>query len=195
MDSSVRQTLHLVTLSATLLCATVPARSSAAFDNSAPPKVGDQAPDFELVSLGGEKIRLSTIARQGRVAVIVLRGYPCYQCTICSRQVRQFTERGSDFEAARAEVVMIYPGPAHNLKERAAEFVRGRDFPKNFHLVLDPDFKFTNAWGLRWNAPRETAYPSTFVVARDGKVRFAKISKSHGGRAAVSEVIAALNVK
>jgi hypothetical protein len=33
------------------------------------------------------------------------------------------------------------------------------------------------------------------VVDRNRKVRFAKISKSHGGRAAVSEVLAALGEK
>jgi thioredoxin-dependent peroxiredoxin len=193
MHSSVRPALPLVILLATVLCATtVRAQSSASSSPLAPPKVGDQAPDFELASLSGKKVRLSTVARQGPVAVIVLRGYPGYQCPICSRQVRQFAERGKDFEAAGAEVLMIYPGPAYNLKERAAEFVRGRDLPSNFDLLLDPDFAFTNAWRLRWNAPRETAYPSTFALDRDRKIRFAKISKSHGGRAAVNEVIAAL---
>ena len=124
-----------------MLCATtVRAQSPDAGNPSAPPKVGDQTPDFELVSLSGKKVRLSTVARHGPVAVIVLRGYPGYQCPVCSRQVRQFAERGKDFEAAGAEVLMIYPGPAHNLKERAAEFVRGRDLPNNFDLLLDPDF-------------------------------------------------------
>jgi peroxiredoxin Q/BCP len=196
MHASVRKSLQLVTLSGALTLATaVEAQSPRADENSAPPKVGDPAPDFELVGLGGETVRLSKVASHGPVAVIVLRGYPGYQCPICSRQVRQFTERGKEFEAAGAEVLMIYPGPAHDLKQRAAEFARGRDLPKNFHLLLDPDFEFTNAWRLRWNAPRETAYPSSFVVNRDGKVRFAKISKSHGGRATVSEVLAALSEK
>jgi peroxiredoxin Q/BCP len=196
MHAPVRKSLQVVTLSAALTLATaVQAQSPRTDENSAPPKVGDQAPDFELVGLGGETVRLSTAASHGPVAVIVLRGYPGYQCPICSRQVRQFTERGREFEAAGAEVVMVYPGPAHDLKQRAAEFARGHDLPKNFHLLLDPDFQFTNAWRLRWNAPRETAYPSSFVVDVNRKVRFAKISKSHGGRAAVNEVLAALSDK
>ena len=60
-------------------------------------------------------------------------------------------------------------------------------------LLLDPDYSFTNAYGLRWDAPRETAYPSTFVIDTDGTVRYAKISKSHGDRAEVSDVIKALD--
>jgi len=58
--------------------------------------------------------------------------------------------------------------------------------------VLDPDYVFTNLYGLRWDAPRETAYPSTFVVDSLGVVRFSKISRSHGGRASVDEVLQAV---
>ena len=49
-----------------------------------------------------------------------------------------------------------------------------------------------NAYGLRWDAPNETAYPSTFIVHRDGLIRFAKVSRTHGGRASATEVLAAL---
>ena len=72
--------------------------------------------------------------------------------------------------------------------------------PKNFDpalcdeviMVTDPDYKFTEAYGLRWNAPRETAYPSTFVIDRKGTVRFAKVSKSHGDRSSAAEILKTL---
>ncbi len=197
MRLTVVRTMQFVAISAALAFAATAAQAQSSGDSerSAPPKVGDRAPDFELLALGGDKVRLSTIAKHGPVAVVVLRGYPGYQCPVCSRQVRQFAERGKQFEDAGAEVLMIYPGPAHDLQKRAAEFAQGRDLPKNFHLLLDPDYEFTNAWHLRWNAPRETAYPSTFVVDTDRMIRFAKISKSHGGRAAANEVLGALTTK
>ena len=47
-------------------------------------------------------------------------------------------------------------------------------------------------WVFVWDAPRETAYPSTFVIDQGGVIRFAKVSKSHGGRAATGEVLKAL---
>ena len=90
-----------------------------------------------------------------------------------------------------AQVVMVYPGPA----ERAREFTKDWTLPTHFHLVLDPDYTFTNAWHLRWDEPMETAYPSTFVIGTDGKVRFAKVSKTHGGRSSVDEVLSALEAK
>lgn len=60
-------------------------------------------------------------------------------------------------------------------------------------LVTDPDYIFTNSWGLRWDAPRETAYPSTFVIDRKGVVRFTKISKTHGDRANPADILKAVS--
>ena len=45
-------------------------------------------------------------------------------------------------------------------------------------------------YNLRWNAANETAYPSTFVFDRQGVVRFAKISKSHGDRSSAVDILA-----
>ena len=95
----------------------------------------------------------------------------------------------AEFEKAGASLVMIYPGPADLLADHAKEFQGAKEFPKHFHYVIDPDYAFTNAWGLRWEAPRETAYPSTFVVGKDLKVKFGMTSTSHGGRARAADVL------
>ena len=86
---------------------------------------------------------------------------------------------------------MVYPGPAEDLKAHAKEFLemKGKQWPKDFTFVLDPDYTMVNAYGLRWDAPRETAYPSTFVLDKNGVVRFEKISHSHGGRAKAADVL------
>ncbi len=52
-----------------------------------------------------------------------------------------------------AQVLMVYPGPADQLKAHAAEFLTNRQWPANFLYVLDPDYAFTNAYGLHWEAP------------------------------------------
>lgn len=160
---------------------------------AAPPGLGDKAPDFALQSLRGQTVRLSQFTAQGPVALIVLRGFPGYQCPICNRQVHEFLGEAKAFAGAGAQVVMIYPGPGQDLKARAQEFAADKTFPDNFHLLLDPDYQFTNLYQLRWNAPNETAYPSTFLIDRQGVVFFAKISNSHGGRTTAAEVLDALN--
>lgn len=160
---------------------------------AAPPVVGDKAPDFALQSLRGQTVRLSQLTARGPVALIVLRGFPGYQCPICNRQVHEFLGEAKAFAGAGAQVVMIYPGPGQDLRSRAEEFTADKTFPDHFNLLLDPDYQFTNLYQLRWDAPKETAYPSTFLIDRRGLVFFAKISNSHGGRTTAVEVLDALN--
>ena len=74
-------------------------------------------------------------------------------------------------------------------QDKAEDFVTGITLPENVHFVLDPGLLVVNQYGLRWNAPDETAYPSTFVFDKDGVIRFAKISHEHGDRSAASDVL------
>ncbi len=64
-----------------------------------------------------------------------------------------------------------------------------RNLPSNFEMLLDPNYKFTSLYGLRWNAPNESAYPSTFLIDQNGVLFFSKIVKGHGGRATAAEVL------
>jgi peroxiredoxin len=157
-----------------------------------PPQVGEEAPDFQLQNLQGETFTLHELTAKSPVVLLVLRGWPGYQCPICSRQVGEFITKQADFTKAGAEVVMIYPGPADLLAEHAKEFQGDRSFPANYHYLIDPDYTFTNAWGLRWEAPRETAYPSTFLIGTDHKIKFGMTSTSHGGRASADTVLGEL---
>lgn len=156
------------------------------------PKVGDEVKDFELPVLGGKTAKLSDLVKDGPVVLVVLRGNPGYQCPICTTQFAWFRKNAEDFKAAGVKVFFVYPGPSDMLKEKASEFVRGKDYPDHFIFLLDPDYTFTTAYGLRWDAKNETAYPSTFVIGKDRKVTFAKVSTTHGGRVPAADVLKVL---
>jgi peroxiredoxin len=163
-----------------------------ASEGTAAPRTGDAAPDFTLPTTGGNPVRLSSLLSRGPVVLVVLRGYPGYQCPICNRQVQQFLSNAAAFAEAGAQVLFVYPGPSEGLDAKAGEFVADKKLPPHFRFALDPDYSFTTSYRLRWNAPRETAYPSTFVLDRNGKVMFAKTSNSHGGRVSASDVLGIL---
>jgi peroxiredoxin Q/BCP len=170
-----------------LLCSTLALAVTAA----EPPKFGDKAPDFTLKTLDDQTVHLSDLTAKGNVVLVVLRGWPGYQCPICDRQVHDFAASAADFAKAGAQLIFVYPGPADGLKGHAEEFktMKGRQWPNDFTYVLDPDYAMVNAYGLRWDAPHETAYPSTFVLNNKGTVRFAKISHTHGDRTSAKEVL------
>ena len=125
--------------------------------------------------------------------LVVLRGYPGYQCPYCVRQVHDFVENAGKFAADGARVLLVYPGPPAELDQHAKEFLAKQNpLPENVHLVIDPDYTFTNKYGLRWDAPHETAYPSTFLIDRHGNVFFRMISTGHGDRSTAADILAEL---
>ena len=154
------------------------------------PSVGSKAPDFTLATPTGHSIRLSTQHSGSSLVVVVLRGFPGYQCPYCQRQVHDFIEHAAEFAAKKASVLLVYPGPPADLGQRANEFLATQSkLPSNVVLVIDPDYKVTNLYGLRWDAPHETAYPSTFIVDRNGTIQFEKISHSHGDRISAQDAL------
>jgi len=159
------------------------------------PAVGDDVSDFSAETPAGEAVLLSNLNSNGPVVMIVLRGFPGYQCPICTKQVAGFMSKAEEFKKAGANILLVYPGPAHKLKEHANEFVKGKTLPDNFTLVLDPDYNLVNHFGLRWDKKGETAYPSTVIVDKSSKITFVKISKSHGDRTSAGEVLKSLGEK
>ena len=157
-----------------------------------PPAVGETAPNFTLNTLDAKQVELKQLTAKSPVVLVVLRGWPGYQCPLCTRQVNDFVPHAAEFTSAGAQVLMVYPGPTQNLQAHAQEFVRDKNWPRDFLFVTDPDYSFVNAYGLRWEAKGETAYPSTFILDKQGKVRFAHVSKQHGDRVSAESALQAL---
>src|SRR5207247_364268 len=75
---------------------------------AAPPTVGEKARDFTLSTPDGRHMRLSDVMSQGPVVLVVLRGYPGYQCPYCNRQVQDFIQKAQGFVAAGAPLPPRY---------------------------------------------------------------------------------------
>jgi peroxiredoxin len=157
------------------------------------PQVGDNAPDFALKTLDDQTVRLSDLTAKSKVVLVELRGWPGYDCPFCTRQVHDYVNNVDKLKAAGVQVLMVYPGPADDLKAHATNFLQDRNWPKDFSFVLDPDYSFTKSYGLRWDGQKETAYPSTFIIDTDNKVLFAHVSKEHGDRVSSDTVLKVLN--
>lgn len=166
--------------------------SGTALAQTMAPKVGMKAPEFALKDATGKPASLSQERAAGAVVLIVGRGWPGYQCPFCTRQFAEFRSHARELQAAGARVLWIYPGPEDELAKHADDFTGMEPLPSNFRVLIDPGYVFTNAYGLRWDAPKETAYPATFVIGRDGTIHFARVSLEHGGRTPVAEVLKAL---
>jgi len=97
-----------------------------------------KAPEFNLTSVQGKQVRLSELSSKSPVALVVLRGFPGYQCPFCQRQVQNCVQNADAFAAAGVQVV-VYPGPQDKLDVPAGEFLTGKGFPDSFQMLgVDP---------------------------------------------------------
>ncbi len=154
------------------------------------PAVGDLAPDFNLPVVGEDDfLTLKDALADGPVVVVVLRGYPGYQCPLCSEQIGTLMNRAPALAKLSKHVILIYPGEASALEKHSEEFLGSRSLPEPLTIVRDPEMKMITEYGLRWNSPKETAYPAAFVIDKNGRVKWSKVSDSHAGRATAEEII------
>jgi peroxiredoxin len=61
-----------------------------------PPAVGAKAPDFTLSTPTGKAVTLSTEEGGHGLVLVILRGFPGYQCPYCVKQVHDFADHASD---------------------------------------------------------------------------------------------------
>jgi thioredoxin-dependent peroxiredoxin len=190
-SSSFSRRLRRVVLAALTSLAIAPLTLVGA-ESPSPPKADDAAPNFVVRTLDDKPVELQQLTAKSPVVLVVLRGWPGYQCPLCTRQVQDYIANAGQFRERKAQVLMVYPGPADQLKEHAREFLANKDWPPEFIFALDPDYALIKAYGLRWDATKETAYPSTFIIDQRGRVRFAYVSKSHGDRVSAARALGEL---
>jgi peroxiredoxin Q/BCP len=132
---------------------------------------GKQAPDFELTSDAGERVRLSELRGQP----VVLYFYPKDDTPGCTTQACAIRDAWSDFRDAGAVVLGVSGDDAAS----KAKFKEKFDLP--FTLLADEDHAVAESYGTwvekqnygktYWGIER-----STFVIDADGRV--AKIMRS-----------------
>lgn len=154
------------------------------------PDIGQRAPDFELPLVGQKKfLNLRDEYRDGPVVVIVLRGYPGFQCPLCKSQFNAIVNRAKALSSETECVVLVYPGQAEQLDKHSKRFLGSRKLPHPIRLVRDDDMQMVKEWGIHWQARNQTAYPATFVVDQNGRVAWKKVSSTSAGRSTVEEIL------
>src|SRR5689334_23350710 len=76
-----------------------------------PPTKGDTAPSFTLKTLDDKPVELHKLTPKSRVVLVVLRGWPGYQCPICERQVSDLVRSAEKLKERGVQMVFVYPGP------------------------------------------------------------------------------------
>ena len=127
--------------------------------------VGDQAPGFTLRDQHGQEVTLSSF--RGRKAVVVMF-YPYAFSRVCTGELCAVRDNLSTFESEAVQVLALSCDPMFALRAFAEQ--DGLTFP----LLSDfwPHGETARAYGV-FNEDRGCADRSTFIVDRDGVLRWA----------------------
>lgn len=129
---------------------------------SQPPPSIERAPDFILPDHDGNVVRLAELRAAGPVVIVFHRGAFDRYAAAALHDYRTIEPR---LAAAGVKVVVISGDPA---EEGAALRARaGVSFP----FLVDSDLSVTRGFGVLEGAGR-TPRPATFVIDRDGRVRW-----------------------
>ena len=113
-----------------------------------PPEIGQMAHELELKSVRGDKVKLAEMAEHLPVELFVLRGVHGSRCPSCNAQVFPLLALADKFKSAGSQFVLVYPGPSADLTKCAQEFIKNKAILDHFHLLVDPDYDFANAYHI-----------------------------------------------
>ena len=133
--------------------------------NNAPLKVGDAAPDFELMDENKEKVRLSDL----RGKTVMLLFYPMDFSRTCTTEHCTFGPELPRLKEAGHDAVVF--GVSCDSPFSHAAFKKQYNIP--YSLLADPTRKMAKAYGM-WagEEPYNCTKRGTVIVDRNGKVGF-----------------------
>jgi peroxiredoxin Q/BCP len=141
---------------------------------------GKQAPDFELTSDSGERVRLSEL--RGRP--VVLYFYPKDDTPGCTTQACSFRDAYGEFEERGATILGVSP-------DSEASHVRFKEkYGLPFTLLADPEHEVAEQYGVwveknSYGKKSMGIKRSTFVIDAEGNVAKAMLGVNADGHAGV----------
>jgi len=168
--------------------------------------VGAPAPRFSLPSTTGQSLALEHLLADGPVVLTFYRGAWCPYCNIALHSLQQhhdaITARGARLVAVSPQIPdeSLSLAEKHDLafdvlsdigSDTAKQYGLAFDLPDDLAAVYDKlgfDLQRVNG-----GHPRTLPLPATYVMDRDGVIRWAFVNSDYTTRAEPADIIAALD--
>ena len=164
--------------------------------------VGTKAPDFTLTSTDGKQITLSKELEKGPVVLVFYRGV---WCPFCNLELRAYEQIIDEIEAVNGGVIAISPQTAEY--SSAIQEKHGLRFPvvsdvqnqtaKKYELTSQMSEKLKQIYQsieisldvFNGDDSWELPLPATYVIDREGIIRFASVDADYKKRVEPGEVL------
>jgi len=150
--------------------------------------------DITFTEVDGQQKKLSDYISDdvNNVVLVVTRGYGSYVCLYCATQTSRLIANYDKFKERNTEVVVTFPvskkedsGKVSELADKAIEFTDAKPESVPFSILLDVELNAVNQLGIK----DALAKPATYIIDRNGDVRFAYVGSSITDRPSIKSLL------
>lgn len=147
--------------------------------------------DLRFTDKNGSEVRLADLMTRDYLVLVVTRGWFGGVCFYCASQTSRWARRFDELDPYDAQLVVIFPTESDQDVPKLDELtksIKGGEIPNEdipYPILLDIQLTSVDQLGIR----SELAKPSTYIIDREGRVRFAYVGESIADRPTVDSVL------
>jgi peroxiredoxin len=152
--------------------------------------VGTSAPDFTLARNGGGTVTLSQFRGLKNVVLVFYRGY---WCPFCIKQLSELRTLLDDDLRKDTELLVVAIDGENETRQTVGRIARDGVEP-DFTFLSDPDHRVIDRYGILnpEGSRRGIPHPATYVIDRDGIVRWRFVEVDYKVRPSNAAILEAL---
>lgn len=164
-------------------------------------RLGDKAPDFTLKDQNGKEVNLYQLLKKGPV---VLNWYRGGWCPYCNLELKGLADKAAEINQLGATLIAISP----ELPDKSLNTVEKNNLPftvlsdmdnnvaRKYDLVFKLDTETANRYESKFglsqyngNDKAELPIPATYIIDREGIIRYAYVNPDYKKRANPEDVV------
>jgi len=165
-------------------------------------QIGQKAPLFTAFDQNGDKFVSSDLLKTHQLIVVFYRGQ---WCPFCNRHLSELQDNLENFKKAGAQIVAITPEKTENIN-KTVERTKA-EFP----VLWDKDNSIMESFGVNFilpenlqekyktfgvdlteanaNASQTLPVPATFIIGKNGKIKFLQYDPNYKNRSSAKEIL------
>lgn len=147
---------------------------------------------LEFVDTAGNLITLNDFKGKKNIVLVFTRGFSGKLCPFCKTQTSRLIANYEEISKRDAEVLLVYPGK----REKLDQFIEAAKVSEKsqvdrvpFPILLDEDLEAVQFFDIS----DSLALPSTYVIDKDGKLRFAYVGNNPSDRPSLKAILEQLD--
>ena len=152
--------------------------------------------DLSFSNLKGERVKVSDLASDKNIVLVIIRGSTGPVCPYCSTQTSRLISNYKKFADRDAEIVVVYPvekkedvGQWDEFMKVTREKLENSQVELPFPVLFDTELKAVTQLGIQ----QDLSKPATYILDKKGQVSFAYVGSTFADRPSIKAMLERLD--